>query len=336
MGKPRVCNYTEEQKKWIIDNSKSRIWKDQKEFTEAFNERFGTEKSVDALSSWTLKRGILITTHLGTMSYTEEQKQWIVENAQAKVWKNAKEFVDAFNEKFQTNRTLSAMNTWMNRYKITISTYHNSTVYYTDEMENWLINNFNNYPDYVSMAKDFNELFNTDKSNWAIRRHCIGTLKLLETGNVSSVKRGNRTYTKGNAGMFVKGQVGHNGLPVGTIRYHNVDGRPYIKVMDCDGKCTNDAYKRHSFQEPFWKPLQKKIWEDHYGEVPEGYMVCSLNGNPHDTDVKNIGIITRGAAALMAKNGWWSEEKGITATGIVWCNLYKELKKQNALIVTED
>lgn len=267
--------------------------------------------------------------------YTEEQEKWILENAQARVWKNQMEFTEVFNEKFGTSKTVQAINVWVSKRKIVVSTEKNSTVFYTAEMEQWLVNNFNEYDDYVTMTDDFNKIFNSDKTSWALRRKCVGSLGLLDSlDSTESVKRGSRTFTKGNGGMFKKGQVGKNGLPVGTVRI-NSDGRPFIKVMDCDGRAGAKVGEGHNLKEPFWKPLQKKIWEDHNGEVPKGYVVCSLNGNPFDTDIRNIGIIKKSLTPRMAKNGWWSEEKGITATGIVWCELSELIRNQKLLIKTE-
>ena len=86
----------------------------------------------------------------------------------------------------------------------------------------------------------------------------------------------------------------------------------------------------HSYKEPYWKALQKKIWEDNYGEVPEGYEVCCLTGNPDDTDPSHLYAIDRRLKARMAKNGWWTTEKHITLTGIKWCELDKQIREMEA------
>lgn len=60
--------------------------------------------------------------------------------------------------------------------------------------------------------------------------------------------------------------------------------------------------------------------------MPEGYVVISLNGNPNDTDIKNIGIVDKRGTARMAKSGWWTDNSVITGDGAQWCNLYYTAK----------
>ena len=102
--------------------------------------------------------------------------------------------------------------------------------------------------------------------------------------------------------------------------------------MLCNGNSRADKDNCHSYKEPFWKPLQKKVWEDHYGDVPEGYVVCSLNGNLCDTDINNIGIIDRRGTAMLGKNQWWTDNRVLTANGVQWCNLYMTAKDNGVLV----
>lgn len=201
-------------------------------------------------------------------------------------------------------------------------------------MDDWLVRHFNDYDlDFVSMANDFNAIFNTNYSNVRIAKHCERGLKIHEPrkkcGNKEIKSAGENQFT--NKGQFQTGKTNNRGLPVGTIRY-NSDGRPFIKVLENDGRSGKlSGRKGHNYKEPWWMPLQKKIWVDHYGEVPDGYVVISLNGNPNDTDIKNIGIIDKRGTAVMAKKGWWTDNTVITADGAQWCNLYYTAKDNNAL-----
>lgn len=308
--------YTAEQVQWLKDNAGSKVWKGQREFTDSFNLTFNENKTVGALFTYMYKNNIKF---LSEGRLTAEQIKWIKENVRAIEWRNTKHFTDTFNAIFGTNKNKLAMNDYICRNGLQLLC-PKTMDHYTDEMRQWLIKNYKKYEcDFVRMAEDFNKIYGTNYSASRITKYCERNLKI----HTPKKKKGNL-----NKGTFQTGntlQV-HNALPVGTIRYNN-DGRPYIKVLESDGKSGKlSKQKGHSFKEPWWKPLQKKIWEDHYGEVPEGYVVISLNGNPNDTDIKNIGIIDKRGTARMAKNGWWTDNSVITGDGAQWCNLYYTAK----------
>lgn len=247
----------------------------------------------------------------------KEQEIWIRENARIIEWKNTKHFTDTFNAIFGTDKTATGMNCYLNRNGLQLLS-EKTAVHYTDEMKAWLVDNYDKYGcDFVSMAIDFNKTFGVAYSNARLRKYCEQNLKIHKPRK----KRRSR-----NKGQFQKGVTNGRGLPIGTIRY-NSDGRPFIKVLESDGKSKSSSrYKGHNYKEPWWMPLQKKIWIDHYGEVPEGYRVVSLNGNPCDTDIKNIGVIDVRGTARMAKNGWWTDNSVITGDGVQWCNLFYTAK----------
>lgn len=308
--------YTVEQVQWLKDNAGVKVWKGLEEFTDSFNRTFNENKSVSALSSYMYKNNIAF---LNEGRLTAEQVKWIKENVRAIKWRNTKHFTDTFNAIFGTCKKTNTMNTWICKNGLQLLSPQ-TIDHYTDEMRKWLKENYNNYEcDFVRMAADFNSIYGTDYSAGRITKYCERNLKI----HTPRKKKG-----KVNKGTFQIGDTrqARKGLPVGTIRY-NSDGRPFIKVLESDGKSGKLSKQNgHNFKEPWWKPLQKKIWEDHYGEVPEGYVVISLNGNPNDTDIKNIGIIDKRGTARMAKNGWWTDNSVITGDGAQWCNLYYTAK----------
>lgn len=262
--------------------------------------------------------------------FTDEQLTWIHDNLDVGIFRNQTHFTDVFNALFGTSVSRESMCMALCRRGWKLTTKQNTSKW-TAEMDAWIEEHYEEYEcDFVTMAKDFNELFGTDKSN------CVITKRLERRGihkprPKASFKKEPQPKSKSDAkprrpyrnkGMFVKGQKSVRGeLPVGTIRY-NSDGRPFIKVMLCNGNAGHDANTGHNYREPFWKPLQKKIWEDHYGEVPNGYIVCSLNGDPNCTDIDKIGLIDKRGTARMAKNKWWGiDNLTIKKTAIEWCNL---------------
>ena len=73
-------------------------------------------------------------------------------------------------------------------------------------------------------------------------------------------------------------------------------------------------------------PLQKKIYQDAYGEIEEGKMVCFLDGNAENFDIDNLYPIDRKISAVMSANQWWTKDREHTLTAIKWCELHYALK----------
>ena len=268
--------------------------------------------------------------------FTKEQLKWIEDNLDAGVFRNQKHFADVFNALFGTDVTQAAMAQMLSRRGWSVKTIHN-TPQWTKEQDEWLVENYERFGgDFVKMAGVFNETFQTNKTNCNLQKHLTrkGMHHPLPKSVRSVQKReehqgGTRAW---NNGMFRKGQKSVRGeLPIGTIRY-NSDGRPFIKVMLCNGDGGKSKGQGHNYREPFWKPLAKKIWEDNYGDVPEGYEVCVLSGDPNDTDVLNMVLLDRRMKARMAKNKWWNiDNTEIKKTATAWCKLFYALQDKGAI-----
>lgn len=173
--------------------------------------------------------------------------------------------------------------------------------YFTTEQEQWLRENYRNAPTYQNLTLCFNEKFSTARSVSMIREKCIKRLGLKGMQNPSKY------------GIKQKEQ-----LPVGTIR--KSQNATYIKV-----KLAFNA-DMTGYQEPFWLPLQKKIYQDAYGEINPGFMVCFLDGNHENFSLDNLYPIDRKISAVMSKNGWWTDNKELTLAAIRWCELYYAIK----------
>ncbi len=172
---------------------------------------------------------------------------------------------------------------------------------YTTEQSEWLKNNYDNVSSYMELVTLFNERFNTNRSLGQISDKCIKQLKLK--GMPNSTRYGNK----------VKEQ-----LPVGTVRKNR--HATYIKVME-----SANAHIT-GYAEPYWLPLQKKIYQDHYGEIEKGKMVVFLDGNTENFDINNLYCIDRRISVIMSKNKWWTDSIEHTLTAIKWCELYYAMK----------
>ncbi len=85
-------------------------------------------------------------------------------------------------------------------------------------------------------------------------------------------------YEKCKATMFHKGNVPANHMEVGEYT-HTTDGYLVRKVKE-------DGTQRERFE-----LVHRKVWEEHYGPIPEGKMVSFLDGNKDNCDIDNLVLI---------------------------------------------
>lgn len=239
-------------------------------------------------------------------NYTKEKTDWLIENAPSA--KSYKELTEGFNVVFHETKSIGAI-----YQKITKDLHINiasdkKANWYSAEEKQWLVENHPLYNDYNTITATFNTMFHKNKTVSSIRELCGKRLNLKSKsgiGGTTKFKPGNR-----------KDQ-----LPIGTIR-KNKNGSTYIKVQD--------AYLAlvSGYREPYWKPLQKKIYEDAYGEIPKGKMVIFLDCDRTNFDLSNLYCIDRRISAVLAKNQWYTCDRELTLTAIKWCELYFDLKNK--------
>lgn len=180
-----------------------------------------------------------------------------------------------------------------------------SGVRYTEEQKQWLLDNFHIFVGYRELTNAFNEKFSTDRTESSLHDLCLKRLGLHSKYGIG----GNTKFKDGN----MKKQE-----PIGAIRKSK--NCTYIKVKD------SYLAKSSGYSEPYWKPLQKKIYEDAYGEVPKGKMVIFLDTNKENFDLSNLYCIDRRISAILAKNKWYSANKELTLTAIKWAELMCAMK----------
>ena len=154
----------------------------------------------------------------------------------------------------------------------------------------------------AALTEAFNKKFGASVKQTAISDVCTKQLKLLRSANTG--RYGDRERDQ---------------LPIGTIRKSQTG--TYIKVQNVPKHAHISGYK-----EPYWMPLQKKIYQDAHGEIAPGKMVCFLDGNTENFDVDNLYPIDRKISAIMSTNGWWTKDRDHTLTAIKWCELHYALK----------
>lgn len=177
--------------------------------------------------------------------------------------------------------------------------------YFTSEQEAWLRDNFYCVGSHAELTDKFNATFGTERNIGMIKEKCSKRMGLRGMNNSTQY-----------------GQKRKSELPVGTIRKTQVG--TYIKVIPVMNSHIN------CYKEPYWLPLQKKIYQDAYGVIAPGKMVCFLDKNPQNFELDNLYSIDRRISAVMSKNRWWSENPDLTLAAIKWCELHYALKEVNS------
>lgn len=175
---------------------------------------------------------------------------------------------------------------------------------YSEEMKDWVKDNIINpmYSSYAELAIAFNMHFGTQITGSKLSDLCLKRLKIKRNFNSTTFKSGHRM----------------NLLPIGTIK--KTKDCTYIKVKDND-----NLYK--GYAEPFWIPIQKYIYEQAYGKIPEGSMVIFLDCNRNNLSLDNLAVIDRQTSAFLATKGMYSKNGTLTKTGILCYQLYKTAKE---------
>lgn len=177
-------------------------------------------------------------------------------------------------------------------------------VFFTKEQERWLRENYFSSQSYAALVEKFNDTFGTKRSADMLKDKCTKRLRLKGMPNPTQYGRKQKEQ-----------------LPLGTIRRSQTG--TYIKV-----RIASNA-DMSGYQEPYWTPLQKKIYQDAHGDIQPNQMVCFLNRDPEDFSVENLYPIDRKIAVIMSKNKWWSDDPELTLAAIKWCELFYTIKELN-------
>lgn len=174
--------------------------------------------------------------------------------------------------------------------------------YFTAEQEAWLREHYHAAPSFAELTEQFNATFGTSRNKGMISDKCTKRLGLK--GKINTTKYGNKAKEQ---------------APIGTVRKSQT--ATYVKVQMVENGKHISGYAH-----PYWMPLQRKVWEDAHGEIPDGYMVVFLDADPENFAIENLYPINRAIAARMAQNGWWSSDPEQTMTAIRWCEHYYAIK----------
>lgn len=239
--------------------------------------------------------------------YTSEQELWVRNNC--RLCDSYQELAEKFNKEFYEEKSVNALQQYVTKtLRLNVNSKKRSS-YYSKAEEQWLVDNFQQHNTYKSLTEDFNRIFRRDKEVCQIRDKCNKSLKLYGMNNETRYKKGN-----------IRKQC-----PIGTIRKVS-NGVVYIKVKD------SSLSFQSGYREPYWIPIQKKIWQDNYGEVPNDKMVIFLDGDRDNIDINNLYCIDRRISVIMAKNKWYTNSRQHTLAAIKWCELFYAMKENEQVL----
>jgi len=181
---------------------------------------------------------------------------------------------------------------------------------YTPEHINWLRDNRDAMSE-SELASGINAKFNAsvsqDSISNALQRYNIK----VSPGNTNrgQFKQGSIPWNTGlkgvngdnNSGRFKPGLIPPNHLPVGSVRY-KADGYLDIKISEGNRK---------------WRALNRVVWESHYGEIPANHVIMFLDSNPHNCDIENLRLISRGELALLNRYGDFKQQAPVIKQSMI-------------------
>lgn len=176
---------------------------------------------------------------------------------------------------------------------------------------------------YQQIADEYNQKYPEQPITVSKVKGYMGNNKIT-SGIKGWFTKGHVPYNKGVKGVhyagtektwFKKGNKPHNWRPIGSERV-NKDGDIEIKVADGKGNRN-------------WIPLKKKIYEEHYGPIPQGYAVLQLDNDKSNFAIDNLYIISKAVNCKMNQYGYSNYEKEAKLAAIKLVELHLATSKAN-------
>ena len=160
---------------------------------------------------------------------------------------------------------------------------------YTEEQNVFLLENYLKLSQ-KELCKKFNEKFDAKRTIYALSAH------------YSYIARKSGIYTKRQPCKYKVGDVVMKGK------------RKMIKIRTGCGK--NNL-----------KDVHRLVWEEHYGEIPNGCRIIFLDGNKENTDISNLFLVKRNEYSVLVGNRWFGDNSNNMETKIKYAQLKCALKE---------
>ena len=144
----------------------------------------------------------------------------------------------------------------------------------------------------------------------AIKRYHLNTghTGRFEKGTVShnkGQKMLDHVYAAAQPTMFKPGQRPPNTKPVGT-ELELPDGYIWVKINDIPKakKAVN------------WRQKHRFLWEQNFGEIPDGYLVIFKDGNKRNFNLDNLACVSKQVNLQLSRKHMRYKDADLTEAGI--------------------
>ena len=309
---------------WLIENYEPSM--NLMDLRRLYNSTHGTDICEQTFRAKCYKLGIKGADY----SYTEEQDKWLLENYN----KYGNETYKHFNEKFGANKTLSGIRT--RSLRLGASAYRGN-----EWDDDWIADRWSDVRNWNTLCNLYNSEHGTNISYNTFKCHCNRDLELdyhytdeeldflRENYPAKGIdytarefnKKFNYKRTKGSLGVRCKLM----GLKVTEERTKDVNDRiGSLNRLPINSKIEKEHGEIYVKTENGWKREKDIV----FGEKPKGYIIVHLDKNVKNNSKENLCAIPRGVCSRMSINKFWSENRDITKTGILACQLEDALNRK--------
>lgn len=286
--------WTDEEDTWIISNFSN----NREKMLSDFNRKFNTNITINSLNQRLFKYKLLAS----NSDFTVEMEEWLKQNYNLE-HKTVQELTDEFNAVFGTNKTKSSI--WHKAFRLTnqrLSDEPRTRLDYTPEMIE-RIKEIVPLWSYKKCAEMMSEEFNY-KFTSSMIEHKANRLGVRKPNNGAN----NLDPRSPSINWFMKGRPSLNTKPVGTetvMRYK--DGRIFVTVkIGMPNK---------------WEFKHRLVYKEHYGEIPDGYMINFADGNHLNFEPDNLILVNKGENIMLNKYKLRFNDKDLTKTGLTLSKL---------------
>jgi len=117
------------------------------------------------------------------------------------------------------------------------------------------------------------------------------------------------------ATQFKKGDRPVNELPIGSIVV-NSDGYKLLKIH-----MAGKLWER-------WCFLHRVVWQNYFGDIPEGMLVSFKDSNPLNCDPSNLMLISKAENAVMNRFNYRFEDPDLTMAGLAVVKLHNKVRER--------
>ena len=286
--------WTDEEDTWIISNFSN----NREKMLSDFNRKFNTNITINSLNQRLFKYKLLAS----NSDFTLEMEEWIKHNYNLS-HKTVQELTDEFNATFGTNKTKSSI--WHKAFRLTnqrLSNEPRTRLDYTPEIIE-RIKEIVPLWSYKKCAEMMSEEFNYNFTSSMIE-HKANRLGVRKPNNGAN----NLDPRSPIINWFMKGRPSLNTKAVGTETVmRDKDGRIFVMVK------IGMANK--------WEFKHRLVYKQHYGEIPDGYMINFADGNHLNFDPDNLILVSKSENIMLNKYKLRFNDKDLTKTGLTLSKL---------------